>query len=135
MKESTYYENCWVVHFDKKKITASIHIDSLHFESAISKSHHIVKGKGNMMAVEKVDRSNSDEEQAILRVILHSKIHPSTTSDEVTYDKLLSIFKPKYEWLTSSKLRKYVYTILKGDYYQLTLSPQDHPCQVHGFHL
>ena len=111
IKESQYYKDCWVVAFDKG-FSATCSIDHLHFHSSTSNTHHYVKGPDNKMILQKIKKTNNEEE-AILRVILHSKIHRTVGHSEVTYDYLVSLFKPQFTWLTSSKLRKYVSTSRK----------------------
>ena len=80
---------------------------SLYFVHASSKNRKFVRGLDGNFKLEKIDR-NLEEEDAIMRVILHSKIHQTIGFNMITYEYLVSLFKPQYKWLTSSKLRKFV---------------------------
>ena len=52
----------------------------------------------------------SIKQHSILRITLNTTIHCTIGHKDITYDYLVDLFKPQYEWLTSSKLCKYVST-------------------------
>ena len=66
-----------------------------------------MRGLDGNFKLEKVDK-NMEEQEAIMRVILNSKIYCTVGYNLVTYDYLVSLIKPQYEWLTLSKLQKFV---------------------------
>ena len=106
LKKSSYYKECYVVAFDKG-FSSTVHFKHLHFVRGTSKTHRFVRGSDGKLVLERFDR-NAEEENAILRFILNSKIFRTIGHDDVTYDYLVQLFRPRYAWLTSSKLRKYV---------------------------
>ena len=106
IKKSTYYNDCFVVAFDKG-FSATVSFRSLYYVSASSKNFKFVRGPDGKFQLEKVN-GHTEEQEAIMRVIVNSKIHRTIGYNLVTYDYLVSLFKPQYSWLTSSKLRKYV---------------------------
>ena len=108
IKKSSYYHDCWVVGFDKG-FSYTLSYKTLHYVSNSSSMYKFVNGPDGKKVLEKVN-GNKEEQDAILRVILNSKIHKTVGHEDITYDYLESLFKPRYAWLTSSKLRKYVST-------------------------
>ena len=106
MKPSMYYENVWIVLFDDSRCF-SCSEGLLHLISKTSPTHCLVRDEENQLVLEKIDRTYEDRE-IILDTILNSKIHCTIGHDKVTYDTLIDLFKPKFAWLTASKLRKHV---------------------------
>ena len=106
MKASAYYHKVWVVKFDDGR-TLSCSEALLIFISKTSPTHRLVRDGNNELSLEKIDRDYEDKE-AILDVILNSKIHRTNGHDQVTYENLVQLFKPQHTWLTASKLRKHV---------------------------
>ena len=106
MKPSAYYHKVWVVKFDDGR-TLSVSEALLYFISKTSPTHRLVRDENINLSLEKIDKSFEDKE-AILDVILNSKIHCTIGHDQVTYENLVKLFKPQYRWLTASKLRKHV---------------------------
>ena len=106
LKKSSYYKDCFVVAFDKG-FSSTVHFKHLYFVKGTSKTHRFVRREDGTLVLKRFDR-DTEEENAILRFILNSKIFRNIGHEDVTYDYLVQLFKPRYAWLTSSKLRKYV---------------------------
>ena len=105
IKPSAYYDKVWLIKFDDgRSFLCSEGL--LHIISQTSPTHRLTRDENNNMIVEKIDREAEDRE-AILDTILNSKIHRTIGHDEVTYENLVTLFKPQYSWLTASKLRKH----------------------------
>ena len=107
LRESSYYMNCWVVHFEKLNITATCAPKCLKFVSSVSPSFRFAKNSEGKIVLNKVIR-DKNENDAILRNILKTKVHKSVNIKDYTYDYLCKSYQSRHTWLTSSKLRDYV---------------------------
>ena len=107
MKESVFYDDVWIVKFDDGRTFACSEALLIVYIPTTSPSHLLTKDANNELTTKKIDKSYEDRD-LILATILNSKIHKTEGHEEVTYETLLSLFKPQYAWLTASKLRKYV---------------------------
>ena len=107
VKPSHFYDKVWLVKFDDGRsfMCAS---EVLKFVSKVSPTYKIEKGKDGLLGVAKLRESVRKEREVILSTILNSKIHRTAGCNDITYDRLVALFKPQHTWLMSSKLRKYV---------------------------
>ena len=107
IKPSNFYDNVWLFKLDDGR-SFMCAADLIKFVSNESPTIKLVKGKDGITGVERLKSEICEQRDFILKTILNSKIHCTDGFQEVTYDKLVEVFKPQHTWLTSSKLRKYV---------------------------
>ena len=104
MKRSEFQPRFWLVKFSTG---ASFYVTEkvVDFVDNVTPASFILyPDKDNKISLKEIDRSVVDEE-AIIKVIMCSKMHNIPGHPKLSYSTLLNLFKDKFEWLTIGKLR------------------------------
>ena len=77
------------------------------FHSSTNQEFQLGKNESDEMCLVKFDKSCEDQEEVMSHIVV-SKIYKLPGHNQYTYEKLESLYKPKYDWLSAWKLRNHV---------------------------
>ena len=110
VKRSEFYPHFWLVKFyDGRSFYVTLNVLCLCSKS--SPSHKFKRGEGNMLQVDKIDKTIKNDKETILTDILLSKAQFMQGINLSTYDGLCNLFNKKFTWITPSLLMGHVYVL------------------------
>ena len=106
MEQSTKDDSFWLVKFKNGKLMYCSQ-NILMFSSCIPQVLHLAKNKDNILCVKETYLSYEDKEE-IMSLILYKKIYKLPGHDDCTFDDLEKTYKPRYNFISSWKMRNFV---------------------------
>ena len=110
VKRSEFYPRFWLVNFyDGRSFYVTLSVLRLGCKS--SPSHKLKRDESNMLQMDKINKTITNDKETILTDILLSKAQFMAGVNLSTYDGLCNLFKKKFTWLTPSLLKGHVYVL------------------------
>ena len=111
IKESEYFPGFWLVHFFSEEVNEFYYCrtKTLKFISSSAVTSQIAGDNfDNTIASVPLKVPPHDNEEAIMLCLLNDKIHQADGYKDISVKDIVTLFTPKFLWMTMSKLQSFI---------------------------